>query len=454
MSDSSSHAAQPSESDFHDSHPLNSESKDESTPSIGDLSAIETSIDAPNPETPSVGDTSGIEDSSESEILGDITLLDEAFAEMNEDNGSSDTDIPVLKDSIEAPSESRILPPDSENPSVPLLDQEATVFAEMLKPGTDSTPVSTHTLTTEAETQNQSLTQAGDNSDMSDTPLFDSADAENNPNINELNSSLAQAAELLNETPSSPIDNAEKTASEITGDAALAALLDENTEDEIVPPESAPETRPAVNAENLTSIDEKIALASAESEMITAESEPDFEDSEISILEKPVTAMQIDASEPSEFSASFAEELVSPPIGNDSILDDNPSTEISEFNPDVDLNNAAVTEASHSVGIMSQNQAGNENPNKLNLSIPFELHAQLSNKIDELVIQATSSITEELHLQLSSKLENLLENAVESVLPKLVNQMASELRTDINSRVKQQLPNIINDVLNKTRLQK
>ena len=89
-----------------------------------------------------------------------------------------------------------------------------------------------------------------------------------------------------------------------------------------------------------------------------------------------------------------------------------------------------------------------------NLNIPFELHTQLSQKIDNLVIEATTSLTNELHIQLANRMETLLNNSVESVLPKLIEQMAGELRREVKQQVKNQLPHIINDVLGRTRLQK
>ena len=508
MSDNTSHATQPSESDFLDSQPLDSDMKAKSTPSVGDLSSIETTMETPDSEIHSVGNLSNIEDSTKSEILGDISLLDEAFAEMNESevqdaqetSAQNDTSIPTLKDSIDTPSESRILPADAQSASIPLLDQEATVFAEMLKPLAESvayappsTPISEPM--SALASQVSDIASEDPAGDVDDEPLFDSPEAENNTNISEMNSALEMAAELISEAvppeaqeamensraatekaetvvstfeASNAVDESEAVVEQAStsfesGDAALEALLDE--EEIEVPEHNDPNVESDISdlqldigsevATDATSIDEKISIA-------TAESKTDENDSEIEINEMPISAMVDDMSEPSEFPASFAEALNSAPVDTDSggseMLTELEGTEISAFNPDIDLNSElsgeAITEISHSVGIAGQGQEEKQDQNNLNLSIPFELHSQLSHKIDELVVQATSSITEELHSQLSSQLDNLLSNAVESVLPKLVNQMANELRTDVNGRIKQQLPNIINDVLNKTRLNK
>jgi len=104
--------------------------------------------------------------------------------------------------------------------------------------------------------------------------------------------------------------------------------------------------------------------------------------------------------------------------------------------------------AEHHVNLGGENSAG------LSISIPYALHSQLSKKIDNLVIEATTSMTNELHHQLTLRLDGLLAQSVETVLPKLIDQMAHSLRDEVNHQVKQQLPNIINEVLGKTNISK
>jgi len=528
MSDRSS-ATQPSESDFHDSHPIDDTSDNKTTPSIGDLTSIESSEDSSESQQHSIGDITDINNGPQSEILGDISLLDEAFAELDEDDAQNDTDIPVLNESIEAPSESRIVPLDSSAASVPLLEQEATVFAEMLKPNStvESTASPASSITSEIINEDKEDSEPTED----DGPLFDSVDALNNSNISEMNSDLEMAADLISSTvPTEALsDNIEDTTSKNTtviennesdspessldsqSDAALDALLASDTS---VPELNDPDVESDISdlqlditselpsetsvSNSLTSIDEKIAMASG--------------NGETSINEVPISSL----SQTTEFSASFAEGLIGsqpstyfesesveteafesetekseevkietidsesygednidefdesiPELPTDNLVTDNSATdslaelngtEISEFNPEIDLNSEPLSHATLSVGITGQDPTNQEqtdqSKNNLNLNIPFELHSQLSQKIDELVIEATSSITEELHAQLTSRLDLLLGSAVETVLPKLVNQMATELRSEVNNQVKQQLPTIINEVLNKTRLHK
>jgi len=478
MSDSSSHATQPSESDFHDSHPIDDaldtlkNRAEKTTPSIGDLTSIESNIGTPSEphsigDLSSIGNTDNTDSKAKSEILGDISLLDEAFAEMDEGGSENDSNIPVLSEVIDAPSESRILPVDA-NASIPLLDQEATVYAEMLKPATGAVQSKPTSQVTDIEADSAE-------EELEEEPLFDSPGAKNNSNISHMHDSLQMAAELMSEAVPL-IDQSEadeNSMPEITSfgaedddidlsqlsesdDAALEALLNDDTS---TPEYNDPNIESEISDLELdiaseihsssTSIDEKIAIASGHTE-------PDINELPISSMaDSDVT--DSDISEPSDFPSSFAEGLSNDSTlleETDGDLDIMNLSEISEFNPETDLSRGSATQASHSIGVSGQRRETEHLQNNLNLSIPFELHSQLSSKIDELVIEATSSITEELHAQLTARLDILLGNAVETVLPKLVNQMAIELRTEVNGRVKQQLPTIINDVLNKTRLQK
>lgn len=107
---------------------------------------------------------------------------------------------------------------------------------------------------------------------------------------------------------------------------------------------------------------------------------------------------------------------------------------------------SAPREATHTVAF-----AGNE-ASAFSLNIPFELHAQLSRKIDQLVVEAATSITNELQTQLSERVELLLQQAVETALPALIDNMVQSLRSEVRGRIRQQLPLIVNDVLGKTRL--
>ena len=107
-----------------------------------------------------------------------------------------------------------------------------------------------------------------------------------------------------------------------------------------------------------------------------------------------------------------------------------------------------VPAAEHYVNLDAENTAG------LSISIPYSLHNQLSKKIDNLVIEATTSMTNELHHQLTLRLNGLVAKSVESVLPKLIDQMVTSLRDEVNGQVKHELPSIINEVLGKTNIPK
>jgi len=473
MSDQSSHATAPSESDFHDSHPLSDAEEIKSTPPLGDLTSIETNIADAESKIHSVGDISQIQEQNTSQPHSDISLLDEAVAEMSSETAIADDDIPVLSDAITTPNESKIVELSNDNATIPTLDQEATVFAEMLKPATKS--ANSEFMNTSNSPQTDAIqnvedqlsvetkvtTFESDDASNEEEPLFESAEAQSNSNVNELNSSLEIAAEMMSEasTPGpSQIDSANENADDSTShsidipdfsehmsttdDQALEALLDDHDV-------TAPEYNDSKIDSSISNLSLDIESEIPMSVDATNEENATVSGTEVEINEVPLTS----DSQPTEFPADLADDLNSSTVTSDFSHDDhtlNAHTEISAFDPNEDLDSASVTHSTLSIGV-----AGQENQhekNQYNLTIPFELHSQLSKKIDELVIDATSSITDELHTQLTARLDDLLSNAVESVLPNLVNNMANELRGEVNQRVKQQLPTIINGVLNKTRL--
>ena len=144
--------------------------------------------------------------------------------------------------------------------------------------------------------------------------------------------------------------------------------------------------------------------------------------------------------------SSIAEDLVMSEFNNNPLTEEAAHSELVAQETTLDI-------TSNLVEANSEQNERNEK-SKYNLNIPFELHTQLSQKIDDLVIEATTSLTNELHEQLANRMEILLNNSVESVLPKLIEQMVGELRKEVKQQVKNQLPNIINEVLGRTRLRK
>jgi len=616
MPESARHSTQPSESDFHDSQPLDSKKE----PSVGDLSKIESEVDTPDSPSQLIGDIDQIEEEAGSDVLGDITLLEEAFAEMedgadadaentNEENlaelseddslddalaadsadNEAEEDIPVLSESVEPPtslSESQLEMNEVDgDESIPLLDQQATVYEAASQAEQETSEASTPVVESspdeqanpsneeiiplsELEQENFSAAQASDiiNPEAED---FSAPASELQSNIgaddlsaqlaqleNELNNedtehdasaapsiaateSVLQTAEQSSEVPASEAISASSAeASSVIGAMESDIIASESTSSIITPEDSehatvsniaqqmtketgfepsSPATTPEedeidvahdiplaessdeavehtasnldaladssmpeiemgdleIDSENITtnstvsdlsgleslgSIEEKIAAATGETSLGIHEIPPSVEDSvSESIISDTVSQFAAQLEE-SEVDISHGDAYKNPSsmfTTIDSDLEDEAealvTSDSSIQDSTTDEAESAITSQSsieHSVGIIGQEQAN------FSLNIPFELHSQLSKKIDELVIDATTSLTNELETQLSSHLESLLGSAVESALPKVVNQMANELRNEVKGQIKQQLPTIINDVLGKTRLQK
>jgi len=493
----------PNESDFNDSHPAQEANK----PSLGDLSTVESEIITPSTSSAQIGDLSNIDDEEEhNDVLGDITLLEEAFAELEDGYTSApvnDVEIPVLSEVVEPPTSLSLSQMEKMeedlSESIPLLDQPATVYEEMMRSTEDSeaikpefdgadedasaavskfvsigTDISGSTMSepfalgeelnqlSDAEVENSLASQLDTSAALqsaspeSTPPLSESLDLDTidsviDSAIIKQQSALASEAEQKSQSPSAASELPSLTDEDLS--MAYEQSLSRFAED--LENEEPDLNELDIDSENSTpefvdsrfddsesdSIDAKIAHATGTSGFdvneipLNKHSESELRDYQLSEF-------------PSEDSvSSFAEDLViteMPKLGSEVGLDHSElhASELSLDEPS--------THAEHSVAIASENgQEAN-----FSLNIPFELHSQLSQKIDSLVIEATTSLTNELHIQLANRMEILLNNSVESVLPRLIDQMAIELRNEVKNQVKNQLPNIINDVLGKTRLHK
>jgi len=419
MADSASHISKPSESDFHDSHPRD----EDVSPTLSELSGLDSLPDTDD-EAQSVGDIASVATPDEDDVLGDITLLEEAFAEMDED-ASSEEEVGEIAGGDSA------------------LEQLLAGDSEVETPEATSEPAIEEFAAAEEDDANiPVLNEAVSEPTSGDEPDVAAESTESIPTLED------QATGFENiEVPSD-------------GDSALEQLLEvDTTTGEMVESEASADASVFVEAEPdiLSNAEQMNSKASAFSEITAGDdvetavdvlSDSDIEDVDMDgivseTVDDKVAQMtteegqseinEIPSVDPlSGISTEFAENLDSTPLSTviSTIEDDEPDSQ--------------PTHAEHQVSV--GNNSG------FSLNIPFELHSQLSKKIDELVIDATTSLTNELNDQLSNKLEELLEKSVEAVLPALANQMVNGLRGEIKQRVNDQLPLIINDVLGKTSL--
>lgn len=364
-----------------------------SEPSLGDLAELDNvSLDS----SPSLGDQLGISEGDEhSELLGDISLLEEAIAE--------------LETEAEQASEP------SEGTATRLEDMDVSSDFDA------------------------GLAGLIDEDDLASTPAPTStavsaqAAAESEPSIS---SEPAQMSEAVSPQAEETSEAVAATSQAVTATQESVPVLDEEVELSHSVLEFNTEQEAALSENSIPTLDE----------VATQFEQPDS------------IAVEDTASQPN---SSFATDSVSQflsegaplemPLDSEINLDD----EIPDFSLGDDFGNSNSKPYSEPASEMSKSvdhKVSMGNGSSLNLSIPYELHAQLSKKIDGLVVEAATSITNELHNQLTLRMEKLLTQAVESVLPSLMDQMANGLRTEVKEKVRSQLPSIINDVLSTTRL--
>jgi len=224
--------------------------------------------------------------------------------------------------------------------------------------------------------------------------------------------------------------------------ALAEGLLDDDqdhppaTENDFLPEPEAMAAPEPTNVVELPLPDETFATSALPSALI-AESEH-LVSSDVADID-----INIDPSEIAAMSAMFAAATSAPPTPMPTAL----AAPLSNIDaPIMTVTQAAPPAAPRQVATMG-NQASS-----FSLNIPSELHAQLSKKIDQLVVEAATSITNELQVQLSERVEHLLQQAIENALPVLIENMVLSLRSEVRGHIREQLPIIVNDVLAKTRL--
>ena len=450
----------------------------EAQPSLGDISALQSEIKNAKSNSQNIGDMENVATDAANEVLGDITLLEEAFAEMEVSVADYEQEIPMLHSAIEQPSTiSQVEPPTTKtdiDESIPVLDQAPTEFSEEAATNPESIHIGTNPAVDAAIDiptlePNSNLTEQNEVSVISSI-IPDSEPAE---------SSIPQQAE-----------NTDEVISEVVAPNSEPSQIDLPAAEpsEILIAEEKPATQPETPS-NTSFQPSSIAVPQNEAARDSHESDMASSDISTPCLQTETTTTNFSETASDEEPAQISETV--PPAISSLLVEPAsepvpPITEAPETKASAE-NSANDASPSRSIEAEIAQATSDNEPSKIdsemdkleeqintelapsiieemvtsqittpggdvNMSIPFELHAQLSKKIDALVLDATVSLTSELENQLSQQLETLLGNAVEAVLPRLVDQMVSELRSEVNGRVRQQLPLMVNEVLGKTRL--
>jgi len=437
----------------------------EKQPSLGDISAIQSEIKSSKSTSQYVGNTQDVATPSVNDVLGDITLLEEAFAEMEVSVADYEQEIPMLRSTIEQPSSISQVETEAveaSNQSIPVLDQPPTEFVEEPLSSNDSIHIGT----------NPDLDLSSESN--SDIPVLENNTSKVEEPASELTMSSvisipenADSIPLVQEETADEVINTPDSLSEVDIDQPSShhSLIESNSEPTVSDIENTEEI------ENSSTVSEPPSEPSNElPELSVVHTDP----SQMEPPENDAIQSEISDKETSEQglsaliedSASLISQFSEPNTVNDDEPFPSESTSIEEkianatgdaepSAPDPALDNIEEQLSTELAPSVIEDVAPSHiSPpgDDVNMSIPFELHAQLSKKIDALVLDATLSLTSELQNQLSLQLESLLCGAVEAVLPRLVDQMVNELRAEVKGRVQQQLPIIVNEVLGKTRL--
>ncbi len=430
-----------------------------SKPSIDNLSALQSEL---NPASQKTDETQNAE-AAANDVLGDITLLEEAFAEMEVSVADYEQEIPMVDNTVETePPANHIEVPlstlEPDDPSIPVLDKQP---SEIIENNQTEMPE-------DLATHSENIPTLETDSKIEHIAISSNAIDENNAiseSSDHVEVLIGEPAEQNVQSTDAPEPEPETDTDVITLDASDIAM--ESLMASLDTPDEAENTVPTLTSTAECSSPENSVIS--EPTEITVDDSIDTPDS---ITELPKTA-EIDE----ESFSSLIDELdsaselsiaqTSDPISiinDETFSGDLPSIEekIAQATADSDLSalsEIALTDQDQIITELAPDLPENEvasevvsSPKSPSMSIPFELHSQLSKKIDDLVLDATLSLTSELQTQLSVQLESLLSNAVEAVLPKLVDQMANELRAEVKGRVQQQLPIIVSEVLGKTRL--
>jgi hypothetical protein len=82
-------------------------------------------------------------------------------------------------------------------------------------------------------------------------------------------------------------------------------------------------------------------------------------------------------------------------------------------------------------------------------SFTAELHTQLAKQIDILLVEAINNLSNELNHHLAQRMEGLLLGAVDEAMPRLMEELSQGLRSEVQKQVSGELPHIVNDMMGK-----
>lgn len=365
-----------------------------------------------------LGNLSVTED--DDDLIGDLSLLDEAIAELDSKHEPSTTK-PVANTKPESKLELAL---ETEEQALSnFQDALASKPASKPVPMPANAPASRIEASDDIPTLTDSIAEIARTGDT-DLVNFDSPEAV--PLLGE--SSIVGEAGSQFDGPTAKSQVAATSVMEQVPDAALSQLGD-IAEELLASGETQKEP-------SLSLIDEPGMETKSTTELSPNDSifENSLFESTPAEEESPEVDAQADE-EPFSFSQAVASENITADdsIFNNSLFEDAPAEEDA-------AKSSYEEQVSSFTASMKERQAARG-------GFTSELHAQLSKKIDALVLDAIESLSDELHQQLASRMEALLMSSVDSALPPLVESFSASLRKEVQAKVHKKMPQIVNDLL-------
>jgi hypothetical protein len=424
-------------------------------PDIGDLSMLDDANDSASHQ---IGDLSSLDD--DDDLIGDLSLLDEAIAELDskvESDSSAadasalsdgdvptvpagDDDVPILSEAVAEMQAGHTMPAANTSDTVPLLGDSAIISAS--SGGEDFGEDVSMPVMAEDESFQSSGAASKTAPELSD---FGSDAATTELNL---------AEELLTEDKTEDKSDEDEIGSMFdnmstaeAGDSSLSLLDEEPAAEETsetVPDFDLDESEVASNlASNVTT--------AGGSEISTDDSI--FDNSLFESVEsgEETPATEAAATEPAATQATEAAsglELPESQITATKVDADDSIFDNSLFETKIEGESEEKAAPEEAASAAASAFAASATSSAIAASaISSDLHAHLTHRIDQIVTEALGALSKELNDHLTARMEKLVMESVDDALPGLMESFSNGLRSQVQSQIRKELPKIVNEML-------
>jgi len=425
-------------------------------PSLGDFSSINELNDSHD-----LGELASV---NSSELVGDLSMLDEAIAELDEIDTSD-----VHSSNLSQSSESSGLGTESNS-----LNMEA-ISEALVSDSFPDIPVLTESVGEATGSGGSPPPPTSiDIPTLSDSSIVTQIEATSEPSYNEisedelpeLDASLSEPLELYDESKHSEVlsvteQEIKNIASRMfEGESRIAELETDldlgsdipslHSEDVDISSFRAAGISDHVSMEELSSVLSDFSaseLTMIDEKDISSAVAPSTEVSELPELMSEIgqeeTASRID-----DFPEIESVESEIPSLTIDSAeLEDMGESKLSSLESEISSFAQQLEEEKSAFMMAEPTHTPRSKPGTAQSNLKTALHDQLMQKIDELVAETISSMSDELNSELETRIDSLIAGAVDHSVPKVLDKLREELRKEIQKQVHRQLPKLIKELM-------